>query len=213
MKFTMPPLPYSLDDLEPSISKKSLDLHYSGHLKGYINKLNQLPQVANSEKMKLEEFIIEGKKSFERDLTGTLPPGNHSSTLYNMSAQVYNHVFFFRSLSPSGGGEPKGDFKDIVDGQYGSWDKFKKKLIAKGKSIFGSGWLWICLDDEGELGILKGIGAETPIVYRGMSPILCIDVWEHAYYLDYTLNRGEYLESVIENIINWDFANKNLSEA
>jgi len=142
-----------------------------------------------------------------------LPPGNHSSTLYNLSAQIYNHMFFFRSLAPAGGGDPTGSFKEIVELQYSSWDSFRKRLIAKGKSLFGSGWIWVCLDDEGQLIILKGLDAETPLVYRGLSPIFCIDVWEHAYYLDYTLNRGEYLEAVIDKCINWNFVNKNLENA
>ena len=213
MKIPMPALPYEYDGLEPAISKRALELHYTGHLKGYVDKLNRLPAVANSDKKKLEELIIEGKKESARNLLEVLPPGNHPSTLYNLSAQVYNHMFFFRSMSPSGGGEPTGNFKDVVEAQYNSWDSFRKRLIAKGKSLFGSGWIWVCLDDEGQLIILKGLDAETPLVYKGIAPILCIDVWEHAYYLDYTLNRGTYLEAVIDKCFNWNFANKNLESA
>jgi Fe-Mn family superoxide dismutase len=209
----MPALPYEYDALEPVLSSKAVELHYAGHLRGYVDKLNRIPAVANSDKKKLEELIIEGKRERSRNLLGVLPPGDHPSTLFNIAAQVYNHVFFFRSLSPKGGGEPEGDFADIVGNQYGSWSAFKKRLIAKGKSLFGSGWIWVCLDDEGQLIILKGLDAETPLVYRGLSPVLCIDVWEHAYYLDYNMDRGRYLERVVENLINWDFANKNLANA
>jgi len=213
MKLTMPALPYEYDALEPVISKKALELHYSGHLKGYVDKLNRLPAVASSEKKKLEELIIQGKQETPKNLLGILPPGEHASTLYNLSAQVYNHMFFFRSMKPEGGGEPTGDFKEVVEAQYESWEPFKKRLIAKGKSLFGSGWLWVCLDDEGQLIILKGLNAETPLVYRGVSPIFCIDVWEHAYYLDYNIDRGRYLKLVIDKLLNWDFINHNLANA
>jgi len=213
MKFSMPVLPFEYDALEPTISAKAVELHYAGHLRGYVDKLNRIPAVANSDKKKLEEFILQGQQEKNRNLLGVLPPGNHPTQLFNMAAQVYNHTFFFRSLSPKGGGEPTGDFKTIVENQHGSWTDFRKRLIAKGKSLFGSGWLWICLDDEGQLIILKGLDAETPIVYRGLSPILCIDVWEHAYYLDYENHRDKYLEKVIDKLINWKFANKNLVNA
>ena len=213
MKIAMPALPYDLDALAPTISKKALKLHYEGHLKGYVNALNRLPSVAGSEKKKLEELVIEGKHEKSKNLLGILPPGEHSSTLFNLAGQVYNHTFFFRSMSPLGGDGPKGDFKEVVNAQYESWENFKKRLIAKGKTLFGSGWIWICLDDEGNLLILKGLDAETPLVYRELSPILCIDVWEHAYYLDYNMNRGKYIEAVADNLLNWEFANKNLAKA
>jgi len=213
MKIPMPVLPYEYDALEPVISAKALELHYGGHLKGYVDKLNRIPAVANSDKKKLEELIIEGKRERKRNLLGVLPPGDHPSNLFNMAAQVYNHTFFFRSMTPKGGGEPTGDFKEVVEAQYGSWSDFRKRLIAKGKSIFGSGWIWICLDDEGQLIILKGLDAETPLVYKGIAPVLCIDVWEHSYYLDYNLDRGKYLERVIDKLLNWKFANKNLENA
>ena len=122
-------------------------------------------------------------------------------------------MFFFRSLTPKGGGDPTGEFKEVVEGQYESWEAFKKRIIAKGKALFGSGWLWVCLDDEGQLIILKGLDAETPLVYRGISPLFCIDVWEHAYYLDYNLDRGRYLKLVIDKLLNWEFINKNMVNA
>jgi len=213
MKIPMPPLPYEYDALEPVLSAKAVELHYAGHLKGYVSKLNRIPAVANSDKRKLEELIIEGKREKSKNMLGVLPPGDQTSTLYNMAAQVYNHVFFFRSLTPKGGGEPNGDFKDIVEAQYGSWESFKKKLVARGASLFGSGWLWVCLDDEGQLIILKGLDAETPLVYRGLSPIFTIDVWEHAYYLDYNLDRTRYIQRVVDKLLNWEFANQNLAHA
>lgn len=211
MKFVLPKLPYDLDALEPTISSRQLELHYLSHLKGYIDKLNRLPDVANADRMKLEEIVLKGRHEHVDNRTGVLPPGEHSSTLYNLSAQAYNHTFFFRSLKPKGGGKPTGDIGEIIDSQFGSYEKFRKKLIAKGRNLFGSGWIWVVIDDEGELAIIKGLDAETPIVYRGIVPILCIDVWEHAYYVDYENRRGDYLRGVIDHLINWDFANKNLA--
>lgn len=213
MKFALPKLPYKLSALEPTISKQQLEVHYKGHLKGYVDKLNGLPIVVAMGPTKLEEVILRGKHEMEDRRMDVLPPGKHPSSLYNLSAQVFNHTFFFKSLKADGGGEPKGDIADIINAQFGDYADFRKKLIAKGKNLFGSGWLWVVLDDEGQLSILKGLNAETPIVYRGLMPILCIDVWEHAYYLDYENRRGEYLERVVDNLLNWQWANRNLAKA
>ena len=213
MRFVLPSLPYATDALEPHLSKRAVELHYKGHLKGYIDQLNRMPVVSSMPKAKLEEVILQGKHEFDDSRTSVLPPGRHASTLYNVSAQVYNHVFFFQSIDPKGGGEPTGDIAEIIDAQYGDYASFKRRLIARGKNLFGSGWVWVVLDDEAQLLILRGLNAETPFVYRGLVPILCIDVWEHAYYLDYENRRGEYLEVVIDHLLNWKFANKNLVHA
>lgn len=213
MKLALPKLPYDLDALAPTISRHQMELHYLGHLRGYVDKLNQLPAVANSDRVKLEEIILTGKHEHADNRTGVLPPGEQPSTLYNVSAQVYNHTFFFNCLKPKGGGEPTGVIGEIIVSQFGSWAAFRKKLIAKGKNLFGSGWIWVTIDDEGQLAIIKGLNAETPFVYRGLVPLMCIDVWEHAYYLDYENRRGDYLRAVIDNLLDWDFANKNLLNA
>ena len=113
-------------------------------------------------------------------------------------------------MSPKGGGQPVGDIAEIINAQYGNYASFRKRLISKGENLFGSGWLWICIDDEGQLLILKGLNAEVPFVYKGLVPILCIDVWEHSYYLDYQNKRDEYLKAIIDRVISWPFANKNL---
>lgn len=212
MKFVLPKLPYDLDSLEPTMSRQQLELHYEGHLKGYVDKLNRQPVVANAGHLSLEEVILAGKHNHVDNRQGVLPPGRHASTLYNLSAQVYNHTFFFRSLKPKGGGKPKGDVAEIIDAQFGDWSSFRKKLIAKGRNLFGSGWIWVVMDEEGEISIIKGLNAETPMVYR-LIPLLCIDVWEHAYYVDYENRRAEYLRAVIDKLLNWDFANKNLANA
>lgn len=214
MKFILPKLPYDYDALEPVLSKRQIELHYDEHLRGYINKLNQLPDVAEMGKVKLEEIILKGKHEYVDNRVGVLPPGRHASTLYNLAAQVYNHTFFFRCLKPKGGGKPTGDISDIIDAQYGGWKDFRRKLLTKGKNLFGSGWIWVVLDDENQLSIIKGLNAEVPFVYPGrLVPIFCIDVWEHAYYVDYENRRDEYMGAVMDKLINWDFVNKNLSKA
>lgn len=210
MKFVLPKLPYKPEALAPTLSERQVNAHYAGHLRGYIDSLNKMPEVAGAEKTSLETFILRGKHDMVDNRLGVLPPGEHTSKLFNVAAQVYNHTFYFKCLAPKGGGEPKGDIKDIIEGQYGSYDNFKKKMIAKANNLFGSGYVWVTLDDEGQLEIIKGLDAETPFVYKGLSPIIGIDVWEHAYYLDYQRRRGEYVKKVMENLINWDFANKNL---
>jgi len=211
MKLVLPKLPYELDALAPTISRRQLEVHHHGHLKGYIDKLNQLPAFASLERKGLEEVVLAGKHEHVDNRIGVLPPGEHPSTLYNLSAQVYNHTFFFNCLKPKGGGKPTGDIAEIIDSQFGNYESFRKKLIAKGKNLFGSGWVWVVLDDESQLSITKGLNAEVPFVYRGLTPILCIDVWEHAYYLDYENRRGDYLRGVVDNLLNWGFANKNLA--
>lgn len=213
MRIVLPRLPYELDALEPVLSQRQMELHYEGHLKGYVDKINRLPIVANADKIKLEKIILMGKHDHVDNRTGVLPPGEHSSTLYNLSAQVYNHTFFFRCLKPKGGGSPGGKIAKLIDAQFGSWKRFRKKFIARGKNLFGSGWIWVTVDDEENLEIIKGFNAETPFAYRGLFPVLCIDVWEHAYYIDYQNRRGDYLEAVIDKLINWDFVNKNLAQA
>lgn len=213
MRLTLPKLPYDLGALAPTISRRQLELHYLGHLKGYIDKLNQSPDVAGSGRMKLEELVLIGKRQREESRIDTLPPEPRASSLYNLAAQVYNHTFYFRCLKPRGGGPATGTVSEIIHTQYGSFEAFRNKLIAKGGSLFGSGWIWVVLDDEGALDIIKGFDAETPIAYRGLAPILCIDVWEHAYYIDYEMDRHNYLCSVMDNLINWDFVNENLSHS
>ncbi len=209
MTFDLPPLPYKAKDLEPHLSKKAVDLHYNGHQKGYVEKLNSLPEVADMESTTLETVILRGKHERKKTPVNVLPSKPQPSVMFNMAGQVYNHTFFFRSLKPKGGGAPTGDVGQIIGNQYGSFENFCKKLRARAKSLFGSGWIWIALDEENDLRILQGLNAETPFVY-GAIPLLTIDVWEHAYYLDYQIDRAEYVKVLVENLLNWDFANENL---
>lgn len=213
MKFDLPPLPYKLDALEPYLSQKAVDLHYNKHAKGYLKKLNSLPEVANLEgPITLEGLILQSRKDRRRALGHVLPPRSQPTAVFDNAAQLYNHTFFFRSLKPEGGGEPDGDIAEIINSQYGNWESFKKRVKSRGKSVFGSGWVWIALDEDNNLQIVQGLNAETPFVY-GMLPILTIDVWEHAYYPDFENERAKYLETVIDNLLNWDFANENLEHA
>lgn len=210
MKFDLPPLPYKVEALEPHLSRKAIDLHYNKHVKGYLKKLNSLPEVANlEEEITLEQLILQSRKDKRRPLGHVLPPRTQPTAVFNNAAQLYNHTFFFRSLMPKGGGEPKGDIGEIIKSQYGSWDNFRKRIRTRGKSVFGSGWVWIVLDENSDLQIVQGLNAETPFVY-GMAPILAIDVWEHSYYPDYENERTKYLEVVTDHLLNWDFANENL---
>ena len=210
MKFDLPPLPYKVGDLAPHISKKALDLHYNSHQKGYVKKLNGIPEVVSLEDgVKLEDVILMGKRERRSTSVHVIPPKPQPPVIYNMAAQVYNHTFFFRSLKPKGGGEPTGDIAAIIKKQYENWENFRKKIRARGKNLFGSGWIWIALDEDNDLRILQGLDADTPFVY-GIVPILVIDVWEHAYYLDYENDRGAYIDAVLEHLIDWDFANENL---
>jgi len=213
VKFDLPPLPYKTNALAPYLSEKAIDLHYNKHAKGYLKKLNSLPEVANlDDDVSLEWLILKSRKDRRKALGHVLPPRSQPTAVFNNAAQLYNHTFFFRSLRPKGGGAPTGEMGEIVTAQYGSWENFRKRIRSRGKGLFGSGWIWIALDEESDLQIIQGLDAETPFVY-GMLPLLTIDVWEHSYYPDYENKRVDYLEAVLDHLINWDFANENLKHA
>lgn len=212
MQFDAPPLPYSRKALAPTIGEESLKEHYEKHFKGYIEKLNAIGQVVEApDETPLERFILKGaKKSWKSVPNGTIPPVPDATHLFNMASQVYNHVFFWNSMS-KGGGEPEGESATGVE-QYGGLDKLRGDVVRAGMSIFGSGWVWICALN-GKLTLLKSHGAAPPIIYEGYIPLLTIDVWEHAYYLDYKSNREKYIGEVFDNLLNWKFANDNLENA
>lgn len=210
MKFELPPLPYKTGALAPTISKKALDLHYNSHQKGYLKKLNSFPEVISLDgDILLEDLVLRERRGKKQSSVHILPPKPQPTSVFNMAAQVYNHTFFFRSLRPKGGGNPTGDIADIIKSQYGNYESFRKKIRARAKNLFGSGWIWIALDEDNDLRILQALDADTPFVY-GIAPLLTIDVWEHAYYLDYENDRGAYVDAVLDKIVNWDFANENL---
>ncbi len=185
MTYKQPELPYPHDALEPVISTETVDFHYGKHEKAYIDNLNRLITGTEMEDMELEDVIK----------TATGP-------LFNNASQAWNHIFYFFSFSPNGGGEPSGELGDAIKAQYGSFEEFKKAFVEAGTSLFGSGWVWLSRDDEGRLFITQESNAGTPMT-KGLTPLLTFDVWEHAYYLDYQNRRKDMLEKLWD-IIDWD---------
>ena len=185
MLYTLPSLPYADDALEPAISKKTVEFHYGKHEKAYIENLNNLIQNTDKCDLPLEEIIL-----------------SSSGALFNNASQAWNHIFYFFSFSPDGGGEPKGELREAIDRQFGSFELFKKQFTEAGIKLFGSGWVWLSCDDEGNLFITQGSNASNPMT-EGLTPLLAFDVWEHAYYLDYQNRRADALNA-LWSIIDWD---------
>lgn len=191
MAFELPELPYEKNALEPHISAETLEYHHGKHHKAYVDKLNGMIEGTDKANQSLEEII----KSAE-------------GGMFNQAAQVWNHTFYWNSLSPNGGGEPTGELAEAINKAFGSFDQFKEKFKATAAGNFGSGWTWLVKNGDGSVEIVNTDDADTPIAHGKQTPLLTVDVWEHAYYIDYRNARPKYLES-IWNIINWDFAAKN----
>jgi Fe-Mn family superoxide dismutase len=196
MSFTLPPLPYKEDALEPHISARTLSFHYGKHHQAYVTNLNTLIQGTDLENSSLEEIIR--KTASKPDKVG----------IFNNGAQVWNHTFYWHSLSPSGGGEPGGSLGDKIKQDFGSFDEFAKLFKQAGVGQFGSGWAWLVLDKEGCLKVTKTSNADLPMIHDQRALLTC-DVWEHAYYLDYQNRRPDYMDIFLKNLVNWDFAQKN----
>jgi Fe-Mn family superoxide dismutase len=191
MDFVVPDLPYSKDALAPAISERTLEFHYEKHHKGYMTKL---------------KAALEGKPEAEKSLEDVVK--SSEGGVFNNAAQVYNHTFFWQSMKPSSGGAPpSGDVADLIAG-LGGWDKFRTDFIQAGMTRFGSGWAWLVLDG-GKGKIVSTANADTPLTTTD-KPLLVVDVWEHAYYLDYQNKRDAFLEVFCDKLINWDFVAKNL---
>jgi len=186
----LPELPYAKNALEPHISEETLEYHYGRHHATYVKKLNNLIAGTKFESMPLEDII--------RESTGSI---------FNNAAQVWNHSFYWKCLSPDGGGEPRGELASAIQKSYKSYTEFKKQFSEAAISNFGSGWTWLVKNADGRLEIINTSNAETPIT-DGKQPLLTCDVWEHAYYIDYRNARPSYLEA-FWNIVNWDFAAQN----
>ncbi|MEZ5491423.1 MAG: superoxide dismutase [Gammaproteobacteria bacterium] len=197
MALELPALPFEKNALEPHMSANTLDFHHGKHHNAYVVKGNEL----------LAEAGIEGD-DLEALVKTTV---NHKGPLFNNVAQCYNHTFFWHSLSPTGGGQPTGAIADKINADFGSYDAFRTEFVNNGVGQFGSGWVWL-VADGGTLKIVKSANAETPLT-DGVTPILVCDVWEHAYYLDFQNRRPDFLGSFLDNLVNWDFANQNLSNA
>jgi Fe-Mn family superoxide dismutase len=194
MDFEVPPLPYSKDALEPVMKQETLEFHYEKHHKGYMTALKGL---------------IEGKPEAQKSLVEVIK--SSSGPVFNNAAQVWNHTFFWESMKPGGGGAPPaGDVADLING-LGGWDKFRTDFVQAGITRFGSGYAWLVLD-AGKGKIISTPNAETPLTTAD-TPLLTVDVWEHAYYLDHRNLRKAFLEVFLDKLVNWDHVAKNLRAA
>jgi superoxide dismutase, Fe-Mn family len=197
MSIILPDLPYAKDALEPHISANTLSFHHGKHHNAYVDNLNKLIGGTGLEGKSLEEIIQASAND----------PGK--TGIFNNAAQVWNHTFYWNCLKKDGGGPPTGAIADKINGAFGSYDKFVEELKNAGITQFGSGWAWL-VQDGNNVKITKTPNADTPMVH-GQKALLTIDVWEHAYYLDYQNRRPDYLTTVISKLINWNFVNANLA--
>jgi superoxide dismutase, Fe-Mn family len=186
--FKLPELPWPRDSLQPHISKETIDYHYGKHHAAYVTNLNKLVPGTPYENMTLEEIIQKAK------------PG----PIFNNAAQIWNHTFYWNSISPKGGGEPEGKLADAINESFGSFAKFKEKFTDAAVKLFGSGWTWLVRTEDGKLAIIPTSNALIP-VQKGMKPLLTCDVWEHAYYIDYRNARPKYVEAFWK-VVNWQHA-------
>lgn len=197
MAITLPQLPFENDALAPYITANTLNFHYGKHHKAYVDNLNKLIEGTELAAKSLEEIIKIAAKDSAK------------AGIFNNAAQVWNHSFYWQCLKKAGGGAPTGAVAEKIKATWGNFEKFADDLKNAGITQFGSGWAWL-ISEGNELKITKTANADTPIAH-GQKPLLTIDVWEHAYYLDYQNRRPDYLSAVIQNLINWDFVNANLS--
>jgi Fe-Mn family superoxide dismutase len=197
--FTLPPLPFAEGALAPVISANTLSFHYGKHHKAYVDNLNNLVKGTEWENATLEAIIA--ATAGKPDKAG----------IFNNAAQIWNHTFYWHCLKPNGGGKPTGKIAEMIDSDLGGYDKFKTDFAQTCITQFGSGWGWL-VAEGGKLKLVKTPNAETPMT-KGQTPLLTIDVWEHAYYLDYQNKRPDHVNAVIDKLLNWDFAAENLSKA
>jgi Fe-Mn family superoxide dismutase len=193
MSFTLPALPFAQDALAPHISAETFEYHYGKHHQAYVTNLNNLIPGTEYEKLSLEEIIVKA------------PAGG----IYNNAAQVWNHTFFWSSLKPNGGVAPVGALADAINKKWGSFDEFKKAFQASAVGNFGSGWTWLVKKTDGSVDIVNTGAAGNPLKSGEGKPLLTIDVWEHAYYVDYRNARPKFVETFLNSLANWDFATKN----
>ncbi len=191
MNFEVEALPYAKDALAPAMSEETLNFHYEKHHKGYMTKLKAAIEGTPDADKSLEDFV--------KSASG----GN-----FNNAAQVWNHTFFWKGMKPNGGGAPTGAVADLITKSFGSYDAFKEQWVAKAGAQFGSGWAWLVLDG-GEGKIVTTGNAETPLT-TAAKPLITIDVWEHAYYIDHRNDRAAFIKVWLDKLVNWDFANANL---
>ncbi|MBU1863420.1 MAG: superoxide dismutase [Candidatus Omnitrophica bacterium] len=193
MLIRLPELPYAKDALEPYISVKTLEFHHGKHHAGYVEKLNDLLKSTPLVGEPLENIIKKTAKDASR------------SAIFNNAAQVWNHLFYWQCMKKNGGGIPSGEIANKLKADFDGYDKFAEEFKKASLGQFGSGWVWLVVKD-GRLAVMKTSNADTPIAH-GLKTLLTIDVWEHAYYLDYQNKRGDYIDNYVRNLINWDFVN------
>ena len=200
--FKLPALPYDKDALSPYISEKTLNYHYDKHHAGYVRKLND---ALDGHDELLEKTIVDLLREYAS------APSELHAVILNNGGQHFNHSLYWESMSPEGGEEPTGDLADAIEASFGSFKQFQEAFCAAGKSQFGSGWAWLSLDQEGGLVVENTANADTPLLH-GKTPLLTMDVWEHAYYLDYQNDRPEYINEFFE-VINWAEVGRKYEEA
>ena len=191
MEHKLKALPYSMESLEPIISRETLEYHYGKHHQAYVTNLNKLIVGTEFENLSLEEIIMKS-----------------SGGIFNNAAQVFNHTFYWNCLAPKAGGEPSGKIAELINKEFGSFADFKEKFSKAAITTFGSGWAWLVQDKDGKLEIVSTSNAGTPMT-DSKKPLLTCDVWEHAYYIDYRNARPGYVEK-FWNLVNWDFVSSNL---
>ena len=192
MAFELPPLPYAMDALAPHISAETLEYHYGKHHQAYVTNLNKLTDGTADADASLEDVIMKAEGG-----------------LFNNAAQVWNHTFYWNSMTPGGGGAPTGAAADAINGAFGSYDDFKAKFSEAAATQFGSGWAWL-VDNGGSLEIMKTANADLPLKHSAKA-LLTIDVWEHAYYIDFRNARPNYISTFLDHLVNWDFVSQNLA--
>lgn len=197
--FTLPALPFAKTDLEPYMTPETFSFHHEKHHNAYVLKLNELIENTDLSTKTLHEIIVATSE------------GKSQQAIFNNAAQVYNHDFFWCSMKKNGGGAPTGIMLEKINESFGSYDEFKTQFKNNGISQFGSGWVWLVQNmEDGKLSIIKTPNAETPLTNKSLKPILTADVWEHSYYIDFRNKRPDYLDTFLNNLINWDFALANL---
>ena len=194
MAFSLPPLPYDKNALAPHISAETLEYHHGKHHQAYVTKLNELIAGKPEASKSLEEIIL-----------------SSSEGVFNNAAQVWNHTFYWSSMKPNGGGAPTGELADAIKRDFGSVEEFAKKFSDAGATQFGSGWAWLVLNKDKKLEVTKTPNADLPLKH-GHKALLTMDVWEHAYYIDYRNVRPKYIETFLKSLVNWDFALENLKK-
>jgi Fe-Mn family superoxide dismutase len=194
MAFELPPLPYAMDALAPHISAETLEYHYGKHHQTYVTNLNKL---------------VEGTDHADADLESVIMAAENASGLFNNAAQVWNHTFYWSSMAPGGGGAPEGELADAINSAFGSYDDFRTAFAEAATTQFGSGWAWL-VDDGSGLKIMKTANADLPMRHSAKA-LLTIDVWEHAYYIDYRNARPNYISTFLDSLCNWDFVAENMA--